>query len=68
MTPGWRRSRDGGRPRGTIGLGVEVALRKQAIARDASAFRASRLNAIIEDEVQRGRLTLDGELVRPTRT
>jgi very-short-patch-repair endonuclease len=46
---------------------IDAAARRVGIQATSSAV-ASRLNTVIEDEVQRGRLTLDGEVVRPTRT
>lgn len=126
----WGLQRAGNRIREAVGLGVQVALRRQAVAQDGeflhvpqapvvvrrrngdpparvelisnaelaealqlvlrrdlatpreelidaaarrvgilatSAAIASRLNAVIDGEVQRGRLTLDGEVVRPIR-
>jgi hypothetical protein len=45
---------------------IDAAARRIGIQATSNGV-ASRLSAIIEDEVQRGRLRLDGELVRPTR-
>ena len=45
---------------------IDAAARRVGIQATSSAV-ASRLSAIIDGEVQRGQLTLDGELVRPTR-
>lgn len=46
---------------------IDAAARRVGILATSAAV-ASRLSSVIEDEVQRGRLTLDGEVVRPTRT
>ena len=45
---------------------IDAAARRVGIQATSSAV-ASRLSAIIDGEVRRGRLMLDGELVRPTR-
>jgi Protein of unknown function (DUF3320) len=45
---------------------IDAAARRVGIQATSSAV-ASRLSAIIDGEVRRGRLTLDGELVRPIR-
>ena len=46
---------------------IDAAARRVGIQLTSNGVE-SRLAAIIEDEVRRGRLTLDGELVRPART
>jgi very-short-patch-repair endonuclease/DNA polymerase III delta prime subunit len=45
---------------------IDAAARRVGIQATSSAV-ASRLSAVIDGEVRRGRLMLDGELVRPTR-
>jgi hypothetical protein len=46
---------------------IDAAARRVGIQLTSNGV-GSRLAAIIDDEVRRGRLTLDGELVRPART
>ena len=45
---------------------IDAAARRVGIQATSSAV-AARLGTVIDDEVRRGRLTLDGEVVRPTR-